>query len=295
MKELVVISGKGGTGKTSIAAAFASLATNAVIADCDVDASDLHLLLEPEVEESGSFVGGFLAGIAPEVCTGCGACHEACRFYAIRKEGCNGETIYTVDPLSCEGCGVCKIVCEENAVELTEAVNGQWFVSKIRYGAMAHARLGMAEENSGRLVTLTRKKAERLNAERDNEQNLIDGSPGTGCPVIASLTGARYALVVTEPTVSGIHDMRRILELTEFLDIPTGVVVNKWDINPEISDEIREGALEAGAEFLGKLPYDERITQAQMQKQTIVEYAPDCEVSRAIKKLWAQIREVTSY
>lgn len=230
-KELVIISGKGGTGKTSIAASFAALAKKTVISDCDVDAADLHLILDPQIKARGDFSGGVAAEIKQDQCTGCGKCKEACRFLAIREEAVNNQSLFSIDQFACEGCGVCYLVCEDKAVSIDDAVNGEWFVSETRFGPMSHAKLGIAEENSGRLVTLVRNKEAQLAQEIGINEAIIDGSPGTGCPVIASLTGSTYALVVTEPTVSGIHDLDRILKVTRHFGIPSGIVVNKYDLN----------------------------------------------------------------
>ncbi len=285
LPELVVISGKGGTGKTSLVGAFAALAEKTVVADCDVDASDLPLLLNPEVENWGLFSGGILAEIVQEHCSKCGHCQSLCRFEAIS----HNDSSFVIDPLACEGCGLCSLACPNDAIKLQPAINGEWYTSRIRFGKMAHARLGLAEENSGRLVSLTRKKAGSLVDSPLYREILIDGSPGTGCPVIASLTGARYALLVTEPTLSGLHDLERIIDLTCFFRIPAGVVVNKWDINQGIARKIEKYSLEREIDFLGKLPYDEKITLAQINKQTIIEYSPNCTLAGEIKKLWEKI------
>jgi len=286
--EIVVISGKGGTGKTSIAACFAQLADRPVIADCDVDAADLHLILNPQVEAEGDFVGGVSVEIDQERCTRCGLCREACRFAAIDL---TDDGRYVIDQSACEGCGVCALVCEDDAVLTGDAVNGRWFVSTTRFGPMSHAILGYAEENSGRLVTLVREHAAGLatGSADDATPVLIDGSPGTGCPVIASVTGAHRAVVVTEPTVSGLHDLERILDLTRHFRVPTGVITNKADINREMTDRIRAAAEEAGAVVLGEIPYDNRFTEAQIQRQTLLEYA-DCDAARLVASIWEDIR-----
>jgi MinD superfamily P-loop ATPase len=289
-RELVIISGKGGTGKTSIAGAFAALAGKTVISDCDVDASDLHLLLHPDVRESGDFTGGVTAEIDPARCTGCGRCKEACRFQAIETVEEEGTVQYRIDPIACEGCGVCDLVCEDGAVRVEDAINGEWFVSETRFGPMTHAELGMAEENSGRLVTLVRDKAAHIASDRGEGRVIIDGAPGTGCPVIASLTGADYALVITEPTVSGIHDMGRILDVTRHFGIPAGVVVNKYDLNRDMTEQIKVLAREYNAEFMGTIPYDTKVTEAQMEGLSVVEYS-DGPVTECIKQIWAKINQ----
>ncbi len=290
-KELVVISGKGGTGKTSLMGSFAALAEEPILTDCDVDAADLHLLTDPEVKESGFFSGGFEAEIDQEKCTTCGLCQEECRFDAIVKEGEGEEQRYRIDQMECEGCGVCEIACPEDAVDLEEAVNGEWFVSETRFGGMSHAKLGIAEENTGRLVTLVRENAEDLVSER-NKNTLIDGAPGTGCPVIASLTGSDYALVVTEPTVSGIHDMERVLDVADHFGIESGIVVNKADLNEEMTETIEEIAEERSIEILGKIPYDNVFIDAQMEGLSVVEFADKDEpASLAVREIWEKVED----
>jgi MinD superfamily P-loop ATPase len=292
-KELVVISGKGGTGKTSLAASFAALAGRTLIADCDVDAADLHLILKPEIKERGIFSGSVLAEIDQEKCTACGKCKQECRFFAVEEKISNGKTSFFIDQLACEGCGVCHLVCEDNAVNIEDAVNGEWFLSETRHGPMSHARLGIAEENSGRLVTLVRNKLIQLSQESTLSEAVIDGSPGTGCPVIASLTGSDYALIVTEPTVSGVHDLGRILDVTAHFGIPSGVVVNKYDINLEMTEKIKSLARDYNAEYVGKIPYDRSITDAQMQGLSVVEYT-ESPMTEAIKNIWTKVKPYIS-
>lgn len=287
-KELVVISGKGGTGKTSIAACFAALAENAVISDCDVDAADLFLILSPSIRERGDFSGGVKVEIDRDKCTACGKCAEACRFSAIRKEPAGEKNVFSVDPIACEGCGVCHLVCEDGAIKIEDAVNGQWYISDTRFGPMSHAKLGVAEENSGRLVTLVRNNAVSLAHEFGKNKELIDGSPGTGCPVIASLTGSDYALIVTEPTVSGLHDMRRVLEVTKYFGIPSGVVVNKYDLNRDMTDRIKQLSEGNNVEFLGVVPYDKIVTEAQMKKLSVVEFSGGT-VAENIEQIWRKV------
>ena len=288
MKELVVISGKGGTGKTSLAAAFAVLSGRAVIADCDVDAADLHLVLSPRVLERREFRSGHQAHIRPEDCTGCGVCAERCRFGAVVANGNpSDKPAFTVDPISCEGCGVCVRFCPENAIEFRERVCGEWMVSETRCGPMVHARLGVAAENSGKLVSTVRGEARRIAEERDHSLILVDGPPGIGCPVIASVTGASLVLVVTEPTVSGEHDLERVLALARHFKIPAAVCVNKWDLNAEMTERIEEGARREGARVAGRIRYDPAVTRAQIEERTVVEtQAPSAE---DVRELWTQL------
>ncbi|NQT26747.1 4Fe-4S binding protein [candidate division KSB1 bacterium] len=288
--EIVVISGKGGTGKTSLVASFCALEKNIAIADCDVDAADLHLILKPEIQERGWFSGGNLATIDPDKCTGCGICAEHCRFEAIHSKQAGDRIHYKVDVLSCEGCGVCSIVCPENAIKNATSINGEWYLSDTRFGPMSHAKLGVAEENSGKLVTQVRNNKDRLAERLGLKKSLIDGSPGTGCPVIASLTGANYALVVTEPTVSGVHDLKRVLDVIRFFRIPSGVIVNKSDLNPKITEEIRLLSKQNGSDFLGTIPYDRQITEAQVAGQSIIEYT-DGPISETILLIWKNVKE----
>ncbi|NLD92105.1 MAG: 4Fe-4S dicluster domain-containing protein [Fibrobacter sp.] len=287
MKEIVIISGKGGTGKTSIAASFASLAAGkAVFADCDVDAADLHLILKPTIKQNTEFRSGHKAFIVPDKCTGCGKCIELCRFEAIKRKSVN--KIPEIDPVGCEGCGVCVRFCPSQAITFDEEVCGEWFISDTRFGPMVHAKLGIAAENSGRLVTLVRNEAKRIAESTNASYVLIDGSPGIGCPVIASLTAASLALIVTEPTVSGDHDFRRIAGLTKRLGIPAMVCVNKWDINPEKTEEIRNHTQKEGLLFAGMVQYGKTATVAQRSAKCIVEF-PESKMAVDIENVWEKI------
>jgi MinD superfamily P-loop ATPase len=291
MKEVVVISGKGGTGKTSIVAAFASLVQNAVLADCDVDAADLHLVLEPNIKKTHDFSGGMQAFIIAEKCTGCGICRDMCRFDAINVNGGgNGalDKTFTIDPISCEGCKVCVEFCPADAIEFNDHINGRWFVSDTRFGPMVHAKLGIAEENSGKLVTLLRKEAKKIAQEQKKDLLIVDGSPGIGCPVIASITAADLVLVVTEPTLSGKHDLDRVSKLTSSFGIKTLVCINKADVNPQITDRISNDARKRGLKVIGKIAYDEAFTKAQMIKASVVEYTSGA-ITEQIKELWRQM------
>lgn len=293
MQELVVISGKGGTGKTSIVASFARLTENAVLADCDVDAADLHLVLEPTVLHREDFSGGSRAAVVSERCTACGKCQELCRFGAISHDGPHNGKVhktYRVDPIACEGCGVCAHFCEQDAVEFTPVVNGELFVSGTRCGPMVHARLGVAAENSGKLVSLVLTRARQLARQRQSRLIIVDGPPGIGCPVIASLTGASLVLAVTEPTLSGEHDLQRVLQLTDHFGIPTAVCVNKWDLNRSVAEEIEDKAKTAGAAVAGRVRYDTDVTAAQIQAQATVERR--CKAADDIRVLWNNLRSM---
>jgi len=293
MKELVIISGKGGTGKTSLTAAFATLVRDrVVVADCDVAAAALHLVLEPKVLESIDFSGGSHAVIDPKKCIGCMKCQNICRFSAISSKVEANDLVQRtccVDPIACEGCGVCLQVCPVEAIEMKPSVNGQWFVSQTRFGPMVHAKLGIAEENSGKLVCLVRGRAKEIAEMKNKELVLIDGSPGIGCPVIASVAGADLVLIVTEPTVSGLHDLERVAGLTRHFGVPTMVCINKWDINESVTRQIEEIARHHNLSIAGKIRYDRVVTQAMVQRKTIIEYTCDG-LSQDIEAVWQHIQ-----
>jgi MinD superfamily P-loop ATPase len=293
MHELVVISGKGGTGKTSIAASFAVLASGAVLADCDVEAADLDLVFAPTVKRREQFYGGHVAGIRGDDCLGCGDCMEHCRFDAVRMNGAGlGDAPYWIDPIACDGCGVCVRFCPEEAIDFPERHSGDWFVSETRAGWLVHARLGAAEGNSGKLVATVRNEAKRIAGELQRPLIIIDGPPGVGCPVIASLTGASLVLVVTEPTVSGEHDLERVLHLTKHFDIPAAVCVNKWDVNPSMTEQIERKAREMGALVAGRVRYDKQVTVAQVEARATVEM--EGAAAADIRVLWHALHEIGS-
>jgi len=280
MKEIAVLSGKGGTGKTSIVASFAALAQNKVLADCDVDAADLHLLLKPKVKEEKEFWSGQVAFIDEDKCTECGLCQDLCHFEAIKD--------FKVDPLSCEGCGFCYQVCPVDAITMKDSMSGHSFISETKYGYLCHARLGIAQENSGKLVALVRQNA-KLIAERENLDYIItDGPPGIGCPVISSLWGATLALLVTEPTLSGIHDLERVISVCRHFSVPVLVCVNKYDLNEENTCQIESYCGKEGIEMAARIPFDNVMTEAIVQGLPVVEYSNN-RVTNQIKELWQTV------
>ena len=282
MKELVIISGKGGTGKTTLMAAFASLARKNVLCDADVDAADLHLITSPEIKERHDFQGGRTAIINQEKCTQCGTCLDLCRWHAIHDD-------FEVDSIECEGCGVCVYFCPEKAIDFPLNTCGEWFISETTFGPMVHARLGIAEENSGKLVSLVRQKAKELAEEKNLGLILTDGPPGVGCPVIAAIGGASRVLIVTEPTVSGKHDMERVVKLSDHFNVPAMVCVNKFDLNLEQSQAIEDFAKERNVSVLGRIPFDPVFTKSMIQGQTIFEYNGESEAGQAVKQIWEEI------
>ena len=284
MQEFVIISGKGGTGKTSLTAAFAALAQPVVLADCDVDAADLHLMLHPRIRQREEFRSGATAVIQSERCIQCGTCRDVCRFEAI-------DEAFVVNPLACEGCCVCFHACPVQAVTMEENVCGEWYVSETNYGTMAHAALGVAAENSGKLVATVRQQAKRIAEEEGRNLILIDGSPGIGCPVISSIAGATRVLIVTEPTLSGLHDLQRVVELTTHFNIPASVCVNKADINAEMTARILAYCNENALSVAGTLPYDPVMTEAVVHQKPVTEFAPDAAISRVIQQMWERLEQ----
>lgn len=283
VKEITVLSGKGGTGKTSVTASLAVLAQNAVLTDCDVDAPDLHMLLKPEVLEKQEFKASRVAVMDQELCVQCGKCEEHCRFGAIEN--------LIIDPVLCEGCGVCAYICPVAAIELEKRVSGYAFISKTKYGPMSHALLNPGEENSGKLVSLVRKNAKKV-AEKENCDLIInDGPPGIGCPVIASVGGVDVGLIVVEPTLSGIHDMERALGLLKHFKIPSLICVNKYDLNEDNTSRIAEFCSSNDVKIVGKIPFDSIVTEAMVAGKPIVEYSPESRVSKAIEEMWEQTLE----
>jgi len=288
VKEITILSGKGGAGKTSVAAAFASLAKNTVYCDNDVDAADLHLIFNPEIQEKHDFSSGSKAVIDPEKCSVCGLCTEHCRFDAIHL---NKNGIPEVNPFQCEGCRLCERICPEQAITSIQFNNNKWFVSKTRFGPLIHARMGAGEENSGRLVTEIRKKAKEIAAESAADFIINDGPPGIGCPVIASVTGTGKVLLVIEPSLSGLHDAKRLFRLVNSFHIPVEAVINKFDVNEELTLETEKFLNEHQIPLLGKIPFDTVLVESMVNEQTIVEFDPGNRISTAIKSIWKQLSE----
>jgi MinD superfamily P-loop ATPase len=293
MKQVVVISGKGGTGKTVITGAFAALAKNKVMADCDVDAADLHLLLQPNIKERHEFKSGQTAIIDKKICQQCGKCIVACRFNAISQD-------FVIDPISCEGCAFCSYICPVQAIRMEENISGEWFISETRFGPFVHAKLGIAEENSGKLVSLVRKQAKELAEKNNCDWVIIDGAPGIGCPVIASLSGIDCALVITEPTLSGLHDAIRVIDVAKHFGVAVKLVVNKYDLNTEMSQKIEKYCAKNGIHLIGKIRFDKSVVEAMVEGKTIMEYKSrscaqgrdkDTSIKDEIQEIWDMLQK----
>ena len=280
MKEIVVLSGKGGTGKTSIVGSLAALAERKVLADCDVDAADLHLLLKPSLKEENEFWSGQVARIDLDKCTRCGLCEELCRFNAIRD--------FQVDAIACEGCGFCSHICPAAAITMREILSGHLFICETRYGPLVHARLGIARENSGKLVAQVRQRAKQIAEVQGLGYIISDGPPGIGCPVISSLSGTDLALLVTEPTLSGMHDLERVIAVCRHFSVPARVCINKYDINEDNTREIEGYCFSQGIDVAAKIPFDNVVTEALVRGVPVVEYS-DGRVSQEIERLWQKI------
>lgn len=277
MKEVVILSGKGGTGKTTIAGSFAALSSSKVLCDCDVDAADLNLLLEPHVYEEHDFTGGWLASIDKDKCCRCNLCSQLCRFSAIKD--------FKVDEIACEGCGLCERICPSKAVDMKPGIAGLWFVSQTKYGQLVHARLGIAQDNSGKLVARVRQRAKQIAADGGLKYIINDGPPGTGCPVISSLSGADLALMVTEPTLSGAHDLERVIRVCRHFGVRAVVCINKFDVSETNTRKIEEFCAGMEIPIVSRIPYDATVTEALMQAKPVVEYT-DGKVSLEIMNLW---------
>ena len=284
MKEIVIISGKGGTGKTVLAASIAALANNKVMGDCDVDASNLYLLLHPEVTEKHDFYAGLIPAIDLSKCNQCGLCQELCRFEAIKIS--QEQTV--IDSVSCEGCGLCALVCPQQAIQMNENHCGEWYLSETKYGPLIYARLGIAEENSGKLVALVRQNAQEVAKKKNLELIIIDGPPGISCPLIASISGANLAIVVTEPTLSGIHDLERVIKVTQHFGVKAVVIINKYDLNLENSSRIEKFCGQNCISVGGKIHFDNVITEALVKGLPVVEYS-DSKVTKEIRDIWQKV------
>ncbi len=280
MEEILILSGKGGTGKTSIVGSLAALAKNKVLADCDVDAADLHLLLSPSVKQETEFWSGQVAVIDKDRCTECSLCQDLCRFDAIKN--------FEVDPVSCEGCGFCSNICPVEAITMKENMSGHWFISDTAYGPLVHARLGIAQENSGKLVAQVRQQARKIAEEQNLDYTISDGPPGIGCPVISSLSGVNLALLVTEPTLSGMHDLERVVGVCRHFGVPAMVCINKYDLNEENTRQIEDYCRSQDIKVASRIPFDNAVTEALVRGVPVVEY-DDGRVSREIGKLWQNI------
>jgi len=283
MKQIAVISGKGGTGKTMVSGALASLAKNKVLADCDVDAANLHLLLNPKIRERHPFKSGQTAVIEKNMCTKCRRCIQVCRFQAIAEN-------FSVDPVSCEGCGLCAQVCPASAVQMNENTAGEWFLSETKYGPFVHAKLGITQENSGKLAAHVRETARNIAETKKMDFVIIDGPPGIGCPVIASLSGIDLALVVTEPSLSGFHDAKRVVELAENFKVPVKIIINKFDINPRATGEIEGFCDSEKIPVVGKIPFEKIIIQSVQARQPVTEYAKGA-VPNELCRIWEAIHD----
>lgn len=285
MKKLTVISGKGGTGKTTMTANFSALAENHVIADCDVDAPNMHLLLKPEVQKEEEFSGGKIAVRNARKCTDCGLCYKHCRFNAVNED-------FSINPFKCEGCSVCAEVCPEDAIEMKPDLTGHVYHSNTKFAPMIHARLKAGAENSGKLVTEVRDIAEKRAKEKDKELVLVDGSPGIGCPVIASLNGVDMALIVTEPTKSGLSDLKRVLEMIEHFDLTASVVINKYDLNENMADNIEKFCNDNNIEVLARIPYSPVFVELLREGRLLVEEKRDSQIGQLLQSLWSDILEI---
>ena len=284
MKELTIISGKGGTGKTSLTSAFAGLAENKIMVDADVDAADMDLILTPTIRHEEDFKGGHYAVIRQDLCTQCGECLERCQFGAISED-------FVIDKIDCEGCGVCVYFCPAEAIEFPQRTCGKWYISDTRFGGMIHAKLGIAEENSGLLVSLLRGRAREMAEEQGLDKIIVDGPPGIGCPVIASVTNSNGVLVITEPTLSGIHDMQRVRELAQFLNVPAMLCINKYDLNPGMAKKMEDYAKANDMRYVGAIPYDRDMTKAMVEQKTLLEYS-DGKAAQAIRDIWEKVSEI---
>lgn len=288
MKEITILSGKGGTGKTSITAAIASVAENAIFCDNDVDAADLHLILQPKIKEKHTFFSAWIASIDEDKCNNCGVCKTICRFDAIHYKT-NGDL--EINPFQCEGCRLCERICPVQAISSERSSNNFWYVSDTRMGALVHAKMGPGEENSGKLVTQVRKRAKEIALETNAQFVINDGPPGIGCAAISSITGTNAILLVIEPTISGLHDVKRLVELINLFKIPVFALINKYDISLKITEEIERYLINQDIPLLAKMPFDKKMVEAMIAGKSIVEFSPDSNLSEQIKNIWKTIKQ----
>ncbi len=288
MHEITVLSGKGGTGKTTITAALAFITKNAVFCDSDVDAADLHLILKPTIKETHTFHGAWIASIDEDTCTACGTCTDYCRFNAIHL---NMEGYYEINPMQCEGCRLCERVCPLGAIHSERSENNYWYISDTRFGPLIHATMGPGEENSGKLVTRVRKVAKDIAKEAHADFILTDGPPGIGCATISSLSGTRLVVMVVEPTKSGLHDARRLVELIGTFTIPAVAIINKHDINPVASKHIKDFLAMEKIPVVAEIPFDEEVVKSMVHEKSINEYNPGSAISKNLEKAWTTIQE----
>jgi MinD superfamily P-loop ATPase len=292
LKQVAVLSGKGGTGKTSVSASLIHIASREmelVMADADVDAANLDLLLNGTILEEHAYTGGFRAGIDQDLCSGCGRCREVCRFGAVQQSNTGA---FTIDGIKCEGCNACVHQCPEKAISSRRRQAGTWFRSSTPYGDLFHAEMLAGEENSGKLVSLIRKSAQDLGTSKGSQMLLLDGPPGIGCPVIASCTGADLVLVVTEPGISAIHDLRRVLGTAAHFNVPSAVCVNRFDINPARAMEIEDFCSDSGIPFIGRIPYDDTVPESISRGIPFTEYRPESPASIAVANIWNELSEI---
>ena len=283
MKQILIISGKGGTGKTILTGAFAALVENKVMVDCDVDAADLHLLLSPEIKMRNDFRSGKTAYINKDNCSQCRRCIELCRYDAISDD-------FVVDPIACEGCSFCSHICPAEAIEMQENESGEWYISNTRFGPLVHARLGIAEENSGKLVSLVRQQAKELAEKKNCDYVIIDGPPGIGCPVIASLSGITCALVVTEPPLSGLHDAKRVIEVAQHFKVPVQLVINKYTLNMDMTEQIEQYCKDNNIPVSGRIPFDKTVVEAMVAGKTVMEFSNNG-ITEVIKDIWNNLEK----
>ena len=283
--EIAIISGKGGTGKSSISAAFATMNNSVILADCDVDAANLYLLFNPAHEEEEVYISGHKAVVDDAKCTNCGLCIDYCRFDAISP----GNDKVIISEISCDGCFLCSRICPENAITMIPSDKSRMYSGSFPNGRMVYGRLSPGEENSGKLVTMVREKAKKISEKYGVEHIVLDGPPGTGCPVISTITGVDKVIIVTEPTISGLLDLQRAATLVQKSGRTPYIIINKWDINESVCTGIRKWCDENEIPVTGILPFEPEIVESMVHGKSIIEYAPDNKVSNEIRKIWNKI------